>query len=157
MCQDGKFINVAVGSERIWDRFRESMDLEELAKPDYATNGDRVNNRSVLVPFLQQVFLTRPVADWVADLQKVSVPSGAINDLADVFADPQIEARDMLQEMDHPVAGKIKQTGIPVKFSLTPGGLDMPPPLLGQHNREILGSMGYTEDAIDSLVKREVI
>ena len=157
MCQDGKFINVAVGSERIWERFREAMKLEELDKPDYATNGDRVNNRSVLVPYLQQVFLTRPVAEWVSDLQEVSVPCGAINDLADVFADPQIEARDMLQEMVHPVAGKIKQTGIPVKFSRTPGGLDMPPPLLGQHNGEILKELGYSESEIESLVKRDVI
>ena len=131
--------------------------LEELGKPDYATNGDRVNNRSVLVPYLQQVFLTRPVAEWVADLQKVSVPCGAINDLADVFADPQIEARDMLQEMLHPVAGKIKQTGIPIKFSRTPGGLDLPPPLLGEHNREILAGLGYSDGAIESLKQREVI
>ena len=157
MCQDAKFINVAVGSERIWERFRDAMQLEELAKPDYATNGNRVNHRSVLVPYLQQVFLTRPVAEWVEDLQKVSVPCGAINDLADVFADPQIEAREMLQEMIHPVAGKIKQTGIPVKFSRTPGGLDMPPPLLGQHNGEILKELGYSDSDIEVLVQREVI
>ena len=157
MCQDGKYINVAVGSERIWERFRDAMQLEELSKPDYATNGDRVNHRSVLVPFLQQVFLTRPVAEWVEDLQKFSVPCGPINDLADVFSDPQIEARDMLQEMQHPTAGKIKQTGIPVKFSRTPGGLDRPPPLLGQHNHEILADIGYDDAGIKSLVQREVI
>jgi formyl-CoA transferase len=157
MCQDGKFINVAVGSERIWERFREAMELEELGKPEYATNGDRVTHRSVLVPYLQQVFLTKPVATWVQALQEVSVPSGPINDLADVFADPQIEARAMLQEMIHPTVGRIKQTGIPVKFSLTPGGLDLPPPLLGQHNDEILASMGYGESDIKSLRERDVI
>jgi formyl-CoA transferase len=97
------------------------------------------------------------VAEWVEDLQKVSVPCGPINDLADVFADPQIEARDMLQEMVHPTVGKIKQTGIPVKFSRTPGGLDRPPPLLGEHNREILSELGYTDEGIDSLEQREVI
>ena len=133
------------------------MDLEELGKPEYATNGDRVTHRSVLVPYLQQVFLTQPVADWVEALQKVSVPCGPINDLADVFADPQIEARDMLQEMVHPTVGKIKQTGIPVKFSLTPGGLDIPPPLLGEHNREILSGMGYSDSEIESLKQRDVI
>ena len=63
----------------------------------------------------------------------------------------------MLQEMVHPVAGKIKQTGIPVKFSRTPGGLDLPPPLLGEHNREILADLGYSDDAIESLKQREVI
>ena len=157
MCNDGKFINIAVGSERIWDRFCEAMDLEELGKPEYATNGDRVTHRSVLVPYLQQIFLAKPVAQWVESLQKFSVPCGPINDLADVFADPQIEARDMLQEMVHPTVGKIKQTGIPVKFSLTPGGLDMPPPLLGQHNVEILASLGYSESDVKSLVERDVI
>ena len=157
MCQDGKFINVAVGSERIWERFCEGMDLEELGKPDYTTNGDRVTNRSVLVPYLQSVFLTKPVAEWVESLQKFSVPCGPINDLADVFADPQIEARDMLQEMVHPTVGKIKQTGIPIKFSATPGGLDMPPPLLGQHNSEILADLGYSDSEIVSLKQRDVI
>jgi crotonobetainyl-CoA:carnitine CoA-transferase CaiB-like acyl-CoA transferase len=77
--------------------------------------------------------------------------------LADVFADPQIEARDMLQEMDHPVAGKIKQTGIPIKFSATPGGLELPPPLLGQHNHEILETLGYSHSDIESLKQRDVI
>ena len=63
----------------------------------------------------------------------------------------------MLQEMVHPTVGKIKQTGIPVKFSLTPGGLDMPPPLLGQHNVEILADLGYSESDVKSLVERDVI
>ncbi len=157
MCHDGKYINIAVGSERIWERFREAMNLDELGKPEYATNGDRVTSRSVLVPYLQQVFLTKPVAQWVEILQKVSVPCGPINDLADVFADPQIEARDMLQDMVHPTVGKIKQTGIPVKFSLTPGGLDIPPPLLGEHNAEILAGMGYSDIDIESLKQRDVI
>jgi crotonobetainyl-CoA:carnitine CoA-transferase CaiB-like acyl-CoA transferase len=93
----------------------------------------------------------------VESLQRVSVPSGPINDLADVFADPQIEARDMLQVMEHPTAGKIKQTGIPVKFSVTPGGLDMPPPLLGQHNHVILAGMGYSDSDIEALKQRDVI
>ena len=157
MCQDGKYINIAVGSERIWERFCDGMQLEGLGSPDYATNGDRVTNRSALVPYLQQVFLTRPVAEWVESLQKFSVPCGPINDLADVFADPQIEARDMLQEMMHPTVGKIKQTGIPVKFSRTPGGLDRPPPLLGEHNGEILAGLGYSSGEIEGLRGRDVI
>ena len=69
--------------------------------------------------------------DWVEQLQKVSVPCGPINNLADVFSDPQLLSRDMYLEMAHPTLGKIKQTGIPVKFSRTPGGLDRHPVALG--------------------------
>ena len=132
MCQDGKYINVAVGSDRIWERFCQGMNREDLKDhPDYASNGDRVRNRGAMVSLLQEYFLTRPVADWVKDLQAVNVPCGPINDLADVFADAQILARNMYQEMPHPTLGSIKQTGLPIKFSATPGGLDRHPPLLG--------------------------
>ena len=103
MCQDGKYINVAVGSERIWERFCRGMKMPEMKEnPDYATNGDRVNHRNQIVPYLQDIFLKRPVNDWVKDLQEVNVPCGPINDLADVFSDPQLLHREMFVEMAHP-------------------------------------------------------
>ena len=158
MCQDGKYLNVAVGSERIWDRFCQAIKREDLKdNPDYATNGDRVNHRSKLVPMLQEYFLTRPADDWVADLQAVNVPAGPINDLADVFTDPQVLHRDMFQEMPHPTLKSIKQTGLPLKFSVTPGGLDRHPPLLGEHNEEVLKGLGYTGEQIVQLAEKSVI
>ena len=158
MCKDGKYINVAVGSERIWERFCQGMGREDLKDhPDFATNSIRVNNRGSLVSMLQEYFLTRPVAEWVADLQAVNVPCGPINDLADVFADPQVLARNMYQEMAHPTLGSIKQTGLPIKFSLTPGGLDRHPPLLGEHNQEILKSLGYSDADVQGLKDQSVI
>ena len=158
MCNDGKYINVAVGSERIWERFCKGMGLEDLKDhPDYATNSVRVNNRGAMVSMLQEIFLTRPVAEWVEDLQAANVPCGPINDLADVFADPQVLARNMYLEMAHPTLGSIKQTGLPIKFSLTPGGLDRHPPLLGEHNQEILQSLGYSDADVQSLKDRSVI
>ena len=88
--QDGKYLNVAVGSERIWERFCQGIKKPELQKdPDYATNSDRVRNRSKIVPYLQEFFLTRPVDAWVKELQEFNVPCGPINNLADVFSDPQ--------------------------------------------------------------------
>ena len=158
MCQDGKYINIAVGSERIWERFCQGMAREELSgNPEYATNSERVTHRSKIVPFLQEIFLTKPVMEWVEELQKFSVPCGPINDLADVFSDPQILARDMFLEMAHPTLGQIKQTGIPIKFSRTPGGLDRPPPLLGEHNHEVLAELGYTNGDVEALTAKEII
>ena len=158
MCKDGKYINVAVGSERIWERFCQGMEREDLKDhPDYATNSVRVNNRGAMVSMLQEIFLSRPVAEWVKDLQAANVPCGPINDLADVFADPQVLARNMYLEMAHPTLGSIKQTGLPIKFSLTPGGLDRHPPLLGEHNQEILKSLGYSEADVQSLMAQSVI
>ena len=158
MCKDGKYINVAVGSERIWERFCRGIQRQDLKDhPDYATNGDRVRNREALVPLLQEFFLSRPVADWVEDLHKVSVPCGPINDLGDVFSDPQLLHRRMYLEMPHSTLGSIKQTGIPIKFSLTPGGLDRPPPLLGEHNDGILGELDYSESEIHRLEREGVI
>ena len=158
MCQDGKYINVAVGSDRIWERFCQGMNREDLKDhPDYASNGDRVRNRGAMVSLLQEYFLTRPVADWVKDLQAVNVPCGPINDLADVFADAQILARNMYQEMPHPTLGSIKQTGLPIKFSATPGGLDRHPPLLGEHNQEVLTSLGYSDEDIRGFQEGAVI
>ena len=158
MCNDGKYINVAVGSERIWERFCKGMGREDLKDhPDYATNSVRVNNRGAIVSMLQEIFLTRPVTEWVEDLQAANVPCGPINDLADVFADPQVLARNMYLEMAHPTLGTIKQTGLPIKFSLTPGGLDRHPPLLGEHNQEILQSLGYSDADVQSLKDQSVI
>ena len=158
MGSDGKYFNVAVGSERLWERFCQGVGRDDLKdNPEYATNGDRVRNRGTIVPLLQEFFLKRPSVDWVADLQAVSVPAGPINDLADVFSDPQVLHREMFLEMPHPTLGSIKQTGLPLKFSVTPGGLDRHPPLLGEHNDEILAELGYSEDEIRQMGEGSVI
>ena len=158
MCQDNKYLNLAVGSERIWDRFCEGMEMPELREsPDYTTNVERAQNRSKIVPLLQEIFIKQPVSYWVEKLQAVSVPCGPINDLADVFSDPQLLSREMFVEMSHPTLGNIKQTGLPLKFSRTPGGLDRPPPLLGEHNQEVLQDLGFSSAEIEELKSQEVI
>ncbi|MEE8159317.1 MAG: CoA transferase, partial [Dehalococcoidia bacterium] len=125
--------------------------------PEYAQNKDRVKNRDQLVALLQQEFDARSTNRWVDILEEAGVPCGPINDLADVFSDPQVKERDMLLEVQHPSAGKIKQTGIPIKFSATPGSIDSPPPLLGQHSKEILLELGYSQDEVEALEQQEVI
>ena len=158
MSQDGKYVNVAVGSERLWERFCEGVNRLDLKDdPNFAQNGDRVRNRSTLVPLLQEYFLTQPADYWVNALQSVNVPAGPINDLADVFSDPQILHREMLVEIPHPTLKSIKQTGLPLKFSVTPGAFDKHPPLLGEHNEEILNSLGYSAQDIADLTNNAVI
>ena len=158
MSQDGKYVNVAVGSERLWERFCEGVNRMDLKDdPNFAQNGDRVRNRSTLVPLLQEYFLTQPADYWVGALQAVNVPAGPINDLADVFSDPQILHREMLVEIPHPTLKSIKQTGLPLKFSVTPGAFDKHPPLLGEHNEEILNSLGYSAQDIAGLTNNSVI
>ena len=158
MAKDGKYFNVAVGSERLWERFCQAVQREDLKDhPDYATNGVRVENRTTLAPLLQEYFLTRDADEWVADLQANSVPAGPINDLADVFSDPQVLHRDMFLEIPHPTLGSIKQTGLPIKFSRTPGGLDQHPPLLGEHNKAILAELGYAAAEIEDMAAKSVI
>lgn len=158
MGQDGKYLNVAVGSERLWERFCQAIQRPDLQdRPEFANNGVRVENRAVLVPLLQQHFLTRPAEEWVADLQQFNVPAGPINDLAAVFSDPQVLHREMLREMPHPTLGAVKQTGLPIKFGQTPGALDLPPPLLGEHNAPILRDLGYSDGEIADLAARGVI
>jgi len=158
MCQDNKYLNLAVGSERIWERFCEGMGMPELREnPDYRTNVERAQNRAKIVPYLQEIFIKRPVGHWVEQLQSVSVPCGPINDLEDVFSDPQLLSREMFVEMTHPTLGKIKQTGLPLKFSRTPGGLDRPPPLLGEHNYEVLNEIGFSTTEIEEMKAQDVI
>jgi crotonobetainyl-CoA:carnitine CoA-transferase CaiB-like acyl-CoA transferase len=158
MGQDGKYFNVAVGSDRLWDRFCQAVKREDLKDhPDYASNGVRVENRATLSPLLQEYFLTRPADDWVVDLQANNVPAGPINDLADVFSDPQVLHREMLQQIPHPTLESVKQTGLPIKFSRTPGGLDQHPPLLGEHNKAILRDLGYSDADIEDMVVNSVI
>ena len=158
LCRDGKYINVAVGSERMWERFCSAMGRQDLFdNPNYAQNRDRVRNRSKLVDILKNEFLNKSIADWVKQLEHGGVPCGPINQISDVFTDPQVLARNMLMEVPHPTLGRIKQTGIPIKFSRSDGSIDRHPPLLGEHTREVLLELGYSKSDLKRLGKEAVI
>ena len=136
--QDGYF-NVAVGNDVLWARFCRVLGREELiSDPRFATGAKRVENREVLRPILEKALKTRPAQEWLHILNEGGVPCGAINSLAEVFAEPQVKAREMILEVPHPALGTVKVTGIPVKLSATPGQIKRPPPLLGEHTEEVL-------------------
>ncbi|MDO4683284.1 MAG: CaiB/BaiF CoA-transferase family protein [Lautropia sp.] len=146
---DGYMI-LAIGNDGQFARFCEIAGAPELANDTrFATNRARVENRATLVPLLKKLTVERNTADWIKALEAKAVPCGPINTLADVFADPQVQARGMKVTMPHPVAGQVPLVASPMKFSATPVDYRLPPPMLGEHTDEILaGTLGMSADDI---------
>ncbi|MBE9537615.1 MAG: CoA transferase [Proteobacteria bacterium] len=141
VASDGHLI-VAVGNDAQFRRFVEVLGCPELADDErYATNQARVMNRERLVPLLQRPMLERGKDEWLAILEGVKVPAGPINSVAEVFAEPQIQAREMQIELAHPHNPALQLVGNPIKLSRTPVEYKKPPPTLGQHTEEVLGGL----------------
>jgi len=157
-CSDGQ-IMIAVGNDTQFARFCEVLGHPEWAADSrFATNPLRAQHRKLLVGMIAEVTAARPVAAWHADFDAAGVPSGPINGFAEVFADPQIVHRRMLTHMDHPTIGSLPQVANPVRFSDTPVAYELPPPLLGQHTRDVLRErLGLDEARMDALAQRKVI
>jgi CoA:oxalate CoA-transferase len=151
-------IYIAAGTDRFWRILCDVVGDPELgADPRYLTNGQRVNNAPVLTERLQPLFLKKTTSEWEALLIAAGVPCAAVRTYMEFFDDPQVEAMDMKPVMQHPAAGRIQVSGLPVHFHETPGVLNRPAPLLGQHTTEILREAGYEESAIAELIGAKVI
>ncbi|MGH8829562.1 MAG: CaiB/BaiF CoA transferase family protein [Polaromonas sp.] len=150
---------LAVGNDQQYLKFCKVANIPELGvNPLFARNRDRVLNRSQLVPILEAVMKTRSKADWLAALEAAKVPCGAINNLAEVFADPQIGARHMVTQWQHPVKSDLRLVSSPIKLSATPVRTDLPPPLLGQHTDEVLRELlGWPEERLAALRQQGVL
>ncbi len=148
---DGHLI-LAVGNDAQFARFCAVAGCDELAlDPRFARNADRVRHRATLVPLLAAALKRRPRREWLAALEAAKVPCGPINDLADVFADPQVRAREMTVEVAHPLAGAIRLVASPLKLSATPVRYDRAPPLLGADTEAVLAEFGLDPAAIAAL------
>ena len=139
---DGHLV-LAVGNDAQFARFCAVAGRAELAADArFARNADRVRHRATLVPMLAVLLKGRTRADWLAALEAVKVPCGPINDLADVFADPQVRSRGMTVELPHPAAGAVRLVASPMKLSATPVGYRLAPPLLGADTESVLRQFG---------------
>ena len=157
-CSDG-YIIVATGNDGQYQKFVEAGGRPELASdPRFATNPLRVQHRDTLVPLLAAMVLTRSRAFWIEGLEAVGVPCGPINDVGEVYQDPQVLARGLVVELPHPTAGTVKLVRSPMKLSATPALADLAPPLLGQHTEEVLAQLlGHSAADVAALRAKGVL
>jgi crotonobetainyl-CoA:carnitine CoA-transferase CaiB-like acyl-CoA transferase len=150
---------LAVGNDGQYAKFCAVAGRPELSQdPRFAKNSERVRNRAVLVPMLEEVMRTRSKQDWLSALEAAKVPCGAINNLAEVFDDPHVQSRAMVHTWDRPGIGPVNLVSSPMKLSATPVRNDVAPPLLGQHTNEVLGELlGYSREKIQQLRKDAII
>jgi crotonobetainyl-CoA:carnitine CoA-transferase CaiB-like acyl-CoA transferase len=154
---DGHLI-LAVGNDGQFQRFCAVAGCTELATDArFAVNANRVRNRDVLVGLMIPVLRSRARANWLSVLEAAKVPCGPINDLADVFADPQVLSRQMTAKVAHPLAGDLELVASPMKLSATPVRMERAPPLLGQHSDEVLQDLGLGTEELARLRRAGVI
>ena len=154
---DGHMI-LAIGNDGQFARFCEVAGRPELAADTrFATNRARVENRVELIPLLNEITATRTTAEWIGQLEARAVPCGPINGLAEVFADPQVQARGLAVKMPHPEAGEVPLVASPIRLSKTPVEYRRAPPLVGEHTDEILADLGVDAAGIAGLRERGVV
>ncbi|WP_408597317.1 CaiB/BaiF CoA transferase family protein [Limnohabitans sp.] len=150
---------LAVGNDGQFAKFCAVAGQPALANdPRFAKNQDRVRHRDTLVPLLEAIFMTRQKSDWLSALEAAKVPCGAINNLAEVFADPHVRSRDMVTTWEYPASGAVELVSSPLKLSATPVRKDFPPPLLGQHTQEVLQELLHlSQEELDKLRTQRII
>ena len=150
-CADG-YITVGAANDRLFARLSTLLGHPEwVADPQFANDTARVANRRALADRIEQVTRTRSRQHWLARFEAEGIPCGPINTYADVLADEQVTAREMVVETDHPTLGRLRTLGTPLKLSRTPLVTGRPAPLLGEHTTEVLGEAGYSEAEVAEL------
>jgi crotonobetainyl-CoA:carnitine CoA-transferase CaiB-like acyl-CoA transferase len=155
---DGQLI-LGAGNDSQWASFCAAAQRPELAlDPRFKTMPDRIRSRAALIPIVQEIMKRRSNRDWIARFEAANVPCGPINNYKEVFEDPQVEHRGLKIEMPHPLSGTMAGVASPMRFSETPVIYKTPPPLLGQHTREVLGDiLGMRPDELDRLAAQKII
>jgi formyl-CoA transferase len=155
---DGYFA-LGIGNDGQWKQFCERTGKNEWAE-DYRfkTNADRVENRKILIPLLEDLFRQYEIAHWLFVLESIGVPCGPINSIDQLSDDPQVKAREMVIQVVHPSSGIIKMVASPLKIPTAPVEVRLPPPMLGEHTEQILHDLlGYDQKAVKGLRTAQVI
>ena len=150
-CADG-YITLGAANERLFRRLCEVLGHAEWsADPAFADNASRVRNREALAARIESITATQPRAHWLSLLEANDIPCGPINDYAQVFADPQVLAREMVVETEHPTLGHLRTLGSPIKMSATPPDVSRRAPQLGEHTHDVLTDAGFSDAEIAGL------
>lgn len=148
-----KYVMVAVGSDRLWQRFCAALDVAETLgrDPRFTVNPDRLRNRTILIPLIEEIFCRRTAAEWIERLKAADIPCGPINEVDEALNDPQILARGMIVTQQHATVGEVHSIGNPIHLSDTPATYRLPPPTLGQHTEAVLAELGCAAEDIARL------
>jgi crotonobetainyl-CoA:carnitine CoA-transferase CaiB-like acyl-CoA transferase len=156
-CADG-YITIGAANDRLFERLCQVLGHPEWREvPEFADNSSRVRNHDALAERIEAITSTQPRGYWLDLLDKNDIPCGPINDYAQVLTDPQVLAREMVVEVDHPTLGHIKALGSPIKMSETPVDVRQRAPLLGEHTIEVLREAGYGDREIDDLRRSKAV
>ncbi|WP_407406992.1 CaiB/BaiF CoA transferase family protein [Peribacillus sp.] len=154
---DGELV-VAVGNDEQFKRFMTVLGRPELADHEpFMHNKDRLQNKEELVTIIEALLKSKTKKEWKTQLDIAGIPNGPIQTIAEMFEDPQIQAREMLVEMDHPKVGNLRVTGSPLKLSKTPVTMRKHPPLYGEHTESILEELGYSPEDITKFKQNKII
>jgi crotonobetainyl-CoA:carnitine CoA-transferase CaiB-like acyl-CoA transferase len=151
-CADG-YITLGAANDRLFQWTCELLGHPEWAQdPAYANDTLRVRNRAALVGQIEAITVLQTRDYWLAQFDAAGIPCGPINNYAEAFADPQVQSREMVVDVDHPTLGRLRMAGAPVKMSETPPRANRRAPVLGEHTREVLREVGYSDEDIAALV-----
>ena len=150
-CADG-YVTIGANTNRLFQRLCSVLGHEEWSSvAEFANNGSRVRNRAKLASLIESVMIQQSCHHWLSALDAADIPCGPINDYAQVFSDPQVAAREMVLETEHPVLGRLRTLGSPIKMSATPADASRRAPLLGEHTDDVLREFGLSADEIEAL------
>lgn len=154
---DGEMV-VGVGNDRQFHKLCVALDIPKIGEDGrFSTNPKRLENKDELILILSKILSKKTSQEWLELLSSQGIPCGPINNMKQLFDDPQVKEREMVVNVDHPTAGSIPLVGSPLKLSRTPVEIKRHPPLAGEHSKDILIELGYTEEEIGELLNKRVI